>query len=508
MDNSEYQRLIAEWGRLPVNNWNDDLLKAGVASKKSWSDLYTGNANLGNHSLSGSDAKLVSQYFAAKGLSRNEEWIGSNQDSYWQRQLRDAQNWAAQNDKTQGLYQAEMNAKAVLVKEAEMKKFQDELSKERAKESARLYQDMLSADAKSKTTFETQLQSMKEAQTNMGKWLTDSAANENKLSLSGLINANDVQPDADQYQGELAQANSQIDFIRKQIEGVEGNTDFLSKYGISDLANQANTFGTNYSNLRNTDLNTTSQNPDAQMKFQKDFADAQAGIMSYDSQVRERLAGLSSLYNAYSQVGDITQAQGATGQEKLASLLGIKNIDMTKYRNDLSSATGSYGASFMDFTQYGGDASLAGRTSDIINSLGGDVDSTVNRHEVNYQHGLGNLLSSYTNPDAMLSGRLGTDALKLQGLLSSGATQLTSNLSEASNANTQMQAQAATAKNNLINSRISDRNSFYGNKAQTDLSNIQASKLKNYSESVGQQLTRRTRVTNPDDELNRYSFFR
>lgn len=512
MVNSEYQRLISEWGTLPVTSWNDDLLKVSAAKNKSWSDLYTGSSDLGNTSLSGSDAKLVSQYFHAKGLSRNEEWIGSNQESYWQRQLRDAQNWAMQNDKTQGLYKAEMDAKAVLEKESEMKKFQEELSKKRDEEAAQRLQDMLGNDAKSKAAFDAQLQSMKESQENIGKWLADTTAyqqrTQNQLGLSKLINSNSVQPDEDQYQGELSQASNQIGFIRSQLEGVGGNTDFLSKYGISDLVNQANTFGSNYNNLRQADLSTTAQNPDVQMKFQKDFADAQAGIMSYDAQVRERLSGLSSLYNAYKQFGDITKAKGTTGQDKLGSLLGIQNIDTAKYRNELSGATAGYGASFTDLLKYGGDPAGSSRTSDVINKLSGGIESVIDQNRLQYQSGLDNLLSSYTNPDTMLGGRLGTEALKLQGLLSSEATQLTSNLADARNASTQMQAQAEFAKNNLINQRVSERNAFYGNKAQKDLNNIQARKLKSYSESVGKQLTRYAPVTNPDDELNRYSLFR
>ena len=118
---------------------------------------------------------------------------------------------------------------------------------------------------------------MQEAQANIGKWLTDTTSTQNKLGLISLINSNSIQPDADQYQGELAQASNQMGFIKSQLEGVGGNTDFLSKYGISDLVNQANTFGTNYNNLRQTDLNTTAQNPDV---F---FQSREAGNLYYNN---------------------------------------------------------------------------------------------------------------------------------------------------------------------------------------------------------------------------------
>ena len=219
-------------------------------------------------------------------------------------------------------------------------------------------------------------------------------------------------------------------------------------------------------------------------------------------------SGLSSLYNAYNQFGDITKASGTTGQDRLSSLLGIKNIDTEKYATELSGATAGYGANFTDLIKYGGNTEGSTITSDVINKLSGGLDSVIAQNRQQYQDGLSNLLSSYSNPEAMLGGRFSTDAFKLQGLLSSEATQLTSNLADARNASTQMQAQAESARNTLINQRVSERNAFYGNKAQKDLNNIQARKLRNYSSSVGKQLTRYSPVTNSDDELNRYSLFR
>jgi len=75
-------------------DWRQHLEEAarkGVDPISTWGSF----AELGNTSLQGEDADLVAKYWGLTGGQRNQEWVDANPTEFWQRQLRDAQNWFA-----------------------------------------------------------------------------------------------------------------------------------------------------------------------------------------------------------------------------------------------------------------------------------------------------------------------------------------------------------------------------------------------------------------------------
>jgi hypothetical protein len=517
----EYQEQLRQWQNLSTSSWNDDLLKAAAAKGTNWSEIYTGSKDLGGTSLSGGDAKLVSQYFAAKNLQRNEEWIGSNADSYWMRQLRDAQNWAMQNDKTMGMYQAELNNKNVLAKQYEMGQFQDGINSQQSALLNQLQEAYRTNNKAQQSQLQEALKQFASAQDSATRFSTEQEARraqseyDRNLEMGkqyvGTTASRTLQgTDADRYQGELQQQGSQAEFIRNQLGSVGLDTGFLSNYDIGAKANQALQFTDQYNSLRSKSpdvlINERGGVSQAQQALEQQYASSQTGVLDYDSQVRNQLSQLSSLYQAYNRLGNISSAQGSTGQEKVASLFGLGKVDTSGVSQDFSGVQNQFNQQLQDLTRLTGDNQEI--TNQFVNPFQQlSQNFNTQQQDLNnlYQSGANQLYGLYGDTEAMSTGRAFNEASRQAGLLSSGATQLGSTVSQVRNLNTGLLSKYNETANSLRQQRTNERNTYYADEAQRQFNTQQASKISNYSSNVGKQLNR---VAQPEDQmLNRYSLF-
>lgn len=522
----EYNQQVQQWANLNTSSWNDDLLKASAAKNANWSDLYTGSKELGSTTLSGSDAKLVSQYFAAKGHSRNEEWIRSNQDSYWMRQLRDAQNWAMQNDKTQGMYKAELQNKDVLAKQNEADIFRSGIEGQQNELLSKLQEAYNTNNLAQQDSVQKALAELRESQDKASRAASEQETKrmetertrtleqgrQNVLSTAsrGLTGT-----DADRYQGETQQYGTQADFIRSQLTSAGLDTNFLSKYDISEQSSKANQLFDTYESTRQKAPDTLIQEygsgTEAQMALEKLYSQSQTGILDYDSQVRDNLSQLHSLYSSYNKLGDINTAQGGTAQERVASLFGLNKVDTSQAQQQFGSQQEAYNKQLSDLARLTGGTLTDSDTEQYKNPF--DVLTQGFNPQVQtlndlYQSSSNQLHSLFGDAEAMSSGRAFNEASRKQGLLSTEATKLGSTLSQAANLGTNLMSKYNETANSLRTSRTNERSAYYANEAQRRFNESQASRISSYSQNMGKQLSRGQRPkTDVDAQLNRYSLF-
>jgi hypothetical protein len=526
MTPQEYQQLLSQWQNFSTTNFNnDEVLKAAAAKNTNWSNIYSGSRDLGGTTLTGSDAKLVSQYFSAKGYNRNEEWIRSNADSYWQRQLRDAQNWALQNDKTQGLYQAELQGKNALVKQNEMQTFQKGIETKQTEVVQKLQDSYTQNNVAQQETLKNALAQLQQAQENASRAASEQEAKrvqqenlriqeQGRQSVTNTASRSLQGVDADRYQGELQQYGTQADYIRNQLASAGIDQGFLSNYGIDAKANQANQWADRYNSAR-------SQAPDsligkyggvsqAQQALEQEYSQAQTGLLDYDSQVRNSLSQLGTLYNSFNRLGDINSVTGNTGQERVASLFGVQKIDTSGVQKELGTQQEAYNRKLSELS------SLVGGSEEVLNQYRNPFDTIVSSFNQQnaelgnvYQQGANQLYNLYGNAEAMSSGRAFNVASQQQGLLSSGATKLGSTLGQVSNLSSNLVSKYNETANALRNQRTTERNAYYSNEARRQFNEQQSSQLNSYAGKIGNQLNKRSTV-NEDPEntlLNRYSLF-
>jgi hypothetical protein len=522
MTRDEYNQQVQQWANLNTSSWNDDLLKAAAAKNANWTDLYTGSANLGGTTLSGSDAKLVSQYFAAKGYSRNEEWISSNQDSYWMRQLRDAQNWAMQNDKTQGMYKAELQNKDVLAKQNEANIFRSGIESQQNELLSKLQEAYNTNNLAQQDSLQKALAELRESQDNASRAASEQEVRrmeaertrtleQGRQNVLNTASRGLMGTDADRYQGETQQYGTQADFIRNQLTSAGLDTGFLSKYDISEQSSKANQLFDTYESTRQKAPDTLIQEygsgTEAQMALEKLYSQAQTGILDYDSQVRNNLSQLHSLYSSFNKLGDINTAQGGTAQERVASLFGLNKVDTSQAQRQFGSQQDAYNKQLNDLAMLtSADYAQEYRTPFDVLSQG--FDPQIQRINELYQTGANKLHGLFGDAEAMSSGRAFNEASRKQGLLSTEATKLGSTLSQAANLGTNLMSKYNETANSLRTSRTNERSTYYANEAQRRFNESQASKISSYSQNIGKQLSRGQRPeTDVDAQLNRYSLF-
>jgi len=522
MTRDEYNQQVQQWANLNTSSWNDDLLKAAAAKNANWSDLYTGSANLGGTTLSGSDAKLVSQYFSAKGYSRNEEWISSNQDSYWMRQLRDAQNWAMQNDKTQGMYKAELQNKGVLAKQNEANIFRSGIESQQNELLSKLQEAYNTNNLAQQDSLQKALAKLRESQANASRAASEQEAarmetertralEQGRQNVRNTASRGLMGTDADRYQGETQHYGTQADFIRNQLTSAGLDTSFLSRYDISEQSSKANQLFDTYESTRQKAPDTLIQEygsgTEAQMALEKLYSQAQTGILDYDSQVRNNLSQLHSLYSSFNKLGDINTAQGGTAQERVASLFGLNKVDTSQAQQQFGSQQDAYNKQLNDLAMLtSADYAKEYRTPFDVLSQG--FDPQIQRINELYQTGANELHGLFGDAEAMSSGRAFNEASRKQGLLSTEATKLGSTLSQAANLGTNLMSKYNETANSLRTSRTNERSAYYANEAQRRFNESQASRISSYSQNIGKQLSRGQRPeTDVDAQLNRYSLF-
>jgi hypothetical protein len=246
---------------------------------------------------------------------------------------------------------------------------------------------------------------------------------------------------------------------------------------------------------------------EAQMALEKLYSQAQTGILDYDSQVRNNLSQLHSLYSSFNKLGDINTAQGGTAQERVASLFGLNKVDTSQAQQQFGSQQDAYNKQLNDLAMLtSADYAKEYRTPFDVLSQG--FDPQIQRINELYQTGANELHGLFGDAEAMSSGRAFNEASRKQGLLSTEATKLGSTLSQAANLGTNLMSKYNETANSLRTSRTNERSAYYANEAQRRFNESQASRISSYSQNIGKQLSRGQRPeTDVDAQLNRYSLF-
>ena len=310
----------------------------------------------------------------------------------------------------------------------------------------------------------------------------------------------------------LSQANKLADVLASV--GIDQG--FLSNYDIGAKASQANQLTDTYNQYR-------SQAPDsliskyggvsqAQQELEKQYSQSQTGVLDYDSQVRNSLSQLGSLYSSFNRLGDINSVKGNTGQERVASLFGVQKVDTSGTQKQFSSQQEAYNKQLANLAEISGgmNQELVTQFQNPFADLSRGFNEQVSELGNTYQQGANQLYGLYGDAQAMSSGRAFNAASQQQGLLSSGATRLGSTLGQASNMGTNLMSKYNETANALRNARTNERNAYYANEAQRRFNEQQASQLTNYASKIVKQLNKGTNpnLTNQEDLLlNRYSLF-
>ena len=287
------------------NTWDDRLLFAAAQYGSDPISMYSSASELGANNLSGADAGLVGKFWSAKGLGRNEEWIRANAPEFWQRQLRDAQNWAANVYQDYGNKRADFINKDIQRQMGELEKWRTEMQSA----AGGMTQDLLNQYNSKVSQLQSQHQSqLSQLQSSIGNAYNSSGVQEQlRASQEKLRQASDwgnfigqydlSNRDADKYAGEQSQASGYRQFLEQQLGSAEYNAgNLLSGYDPTAAINAARMTTEGFDAYKNS---LSSQGGD--------FASAQGNALQqrslfgqnlsqYDQEVRNKLDTLGQVY--------------------------------------------------------------------------------------------------------------------------------------------------------------------------------------------------------------------
>jgi hypothetical protein len=248
----------------------------------------------------------------------------------------------------------------------------------------------------------------------------------------------------------------------------------------------------------------------AQAELERMYAETQTGILGYDSQVRNNLSQLHSLYSNYNRLGDVRNAQGSTAQERVASLFGLNKVDTSPIQQQFGTQQESYNNQLDSLAQLLGGTlpdDLTKQYRNPFEALAEGLSAQTQSIGSLYNSGASQLHSLFGDAEAMGTGRAFNVAEQQRGLLSTEATKLGSTLNQASNLSTNLMSKYNETANTLRTNRTNERSAYYANEAQKRFSEGQASRLTNYSKNIGKQLSRSVVQPEADLQLNRHSLF-
>lgn len=469
------------------NNWDEHLR---IAAQKG-ADPFTSwdvAKDLGGNTLGGADAGLVGKYWAIMGGGRNEEWISANPTEFWQRQLRDAQNYFSNASEHYGNLRADIISKENQAKMAEMDKYKQSLMDEQGaitssllsqynEQSSKMQADYAAAQQallaqQQQASVAAAQQEQLRAQAEVAQKNADWKVTQANLGLSNV--------DADKYAGEQSQAAQYQQLLSSQLGGAgfdSGN--LLSGYDPTNAINQARLVTENFDTYRNS-LGAYEYSPELYGQAMRVQSEGNTNLSQFDSQVRDQLSQLGQVYSAYSSLGDINSAQGTTAQQKVGSLLGIS--DPTASVNESRTSLTNMGTSYNDLNSqlgmlYGDDTNMGAKVSNpntekwtnIYNQFEPAAQGLLSQ----YSGGTSYLHSLYGDLQSVRTGRLNSEASRVGGLLSEASGRVTNVLGSASNEATRLQDQYNTTASTLRSQRIAEGTQIRENQALNEFKNQQ-----------------------------------
>ena len=463
----------------------EEAARRGADPLQSWDRAV----DLGGNTLSGADAGMVGKYWAIMGGSRNEEWIRSNPTEFWQRQLRDAQNYFNNEMQHYGNVRSDIMMKEARQKEAELDAWKQQ-QQAQAQASTQQLQAQYEAQAaalaaqQAETNRQLQVQQQQAAQAAQQQEQQRAAEEAARLqqqqqeqwgSFMGSYNLSNV--DDDKYAGEQSQASNYRSFLESQLgtAGYDAGS-LLGGYDPTEAINAARRTTEGFETYK------ASLDPHVQQHGGYDQIMTQAlgvqkqgsqQLSQYDQQIRDQLSGLGQAYQAYADLGNIQNAAGATGQEKIMSLFGFQRPDAEGIRADVSGIGSEYERLARETTMlYGGDtAKPQGQYQNMMtqwHGLQAQLNPAIQGLLSTYGSAGNTLYGMYGNLQDVTSGRIRSEASRQAGLLSQRSGEVSALTGQATQLGTRAQDTYNQTASRLRATRIAEGEALREQQAQSD----------------------------------------
>lgn len=458
----------------------EEAARRGANPLESW-DIAR---DLGSNTLGGADAGLVGKYFAAANISRQDEWANSNPTEYWQRQLRDAQNWFSSQMEHYSNVRADIVNKEAMQKAADLNAWRDQIVAEQRGVTAELQAAYEQQSKALQESFAQQSAQLSQAITN-----AESAAklreqqriasenlqkNTDWNTFLGGYNLSNV--DNDKYAGEQSQAASYRGFLEQQLgtAGYDAGS-LLSGYDPTEAINASRVVTENFDTWKNSLFNyDIASDPSKQGQALSVQSQASTQLSQYDQQIRDKLSGLGQAYQAYSSLGDITRYGG-----DVMSLFGFNDPTSTvsQIQGQFSQMGESYGqtAKELEMLYSGGTTppGLYSKQMDTWQNLSSQVNPLAQGLLSTYGDARSTLTSLYGDVQAVTSGRIRSEAERQRGLLTEKSGLLSSLTGQAGQEVTRLQNLYNQTASNLRTTRIAEGQQIREQRALQDYTDRQ-----------------------------------
>lgn len=439
--------------------------------------------DLGGNSLSGNDALTVGRYWALTGGGRNEEWIHANPTEFWQRQLRDAQNWLSLKAEDYGKTRAAVINDQIQKKMTDLDMWRQQMQSSAGADRATIqaqYQQQVAALQSEHQKQIGGLQSSIGQAANAAGIQEQFRASQEKLRQLGdwgnFVSSYNLDPiDQDSYQGEEAQAGSFKDFLSRQLGGAGYDAGgLLGGYDLSPEVSGSRGIMQNFNTYRNS-LYGSDQSQQGNALGIRSTAGQQ--LSQYDQTIRDKLANLGQVYQAYQGLGDINAQTGATAQDRVMGLFGYQKPDVEGAQREF----GEMGTGYQKLAGelgmlYGGDGAPTGLVNQQMDKWGGisgRFNPAVQGLLSTYGSAASTLHGLYGDIEAVRTGRIRSEASRQGGLLSSATGQVTSVLGDASTAATRLQDLYNQTASTLRAQRITEGSQIREQNLQRDFTERQ-----------------------------------
>jgi len=472
------------------NTWDDRLLLAAAQYGSDPISMYSAASELGANNLNGADAGLVGKYWSAKGIGRNEEWIRANAPEFWQRQLRDAQNWAADVYQNYGNKRADFINKDIQKKMGDLEKWRTEMQSA----AGGMTQDLLNQYKSKVSQLQSQHQSqLSQLRSAAGKAYDFSGVQEQiraseeglrqsqeglrqsaqeKLNWDNFTGQYDLgNRDADKYAGEQSQASGYRQFLEQQLGSAEYNAgNLLSGYDPTAAINAARMTTEGFDAYKNSLSSQSGDYASAQVNALKQRGLFGQNLSQYDQEVRNKLDNLGQVYQAYKGLGDINAQVGSTGKEKVMGLFGLRAPDIQGVQNEFSSMQSSYQQKAKELGMLSGDnagAQSGEQQMGVWQGIASKFNPAAQGLLSTYGNAQNTLYSMYGDLDAVRTGRIGSEASRQAGLLSNATNTLSGVVGEAGTATTRLENLYNETANRLRSTRVAEGQALTANRLRS-----------------------------------------
>lgn len=499
------------------NTWNDQLLWAAAEYGSDPIQMYSAAKDLGGNTLGNAEAGLVGKYWAANNGGRNEEWIRANPTEFWQRQLRDAQNWAANVYQDYGNKRADFINKDIQKKMGDLEKWRTEMQTA----AGGMTQELLAQYNKKAADLQAaHQQQLGQLQSSIGQAYNSAGVQEQLRSTQDRLrqmadwgqfvsNYDIGNRDADKYQGEQSEAANYKAFLEQQLGGAGINAgSLLTGYDPTAAINAARLTTEGFDAYKNSLSSNPSDIPSMQGQALRQQSQSAQQLSQYDSEVRDKLSNLGQVYSAYKGLGDIN-AQSGTGSERVMGLFGLKSPDVTGVQNEFSKMGEQFSGKARELGMLSGDSGGQKLTEQQMGVWGG-ISQKFNPAAAGLLSTYGNaantLYSMYGDLEAVRSGRIGSEASKQAGLLSSATGQLSSVVGEAGTATSRLESLYNETANRLRSTRIAEGQALQEQNLQRSFADRQNRLLSMAATTLGKPAERTVgTLRRPEDETQQLS---